>query len=172
MRPYAYGEESKKSSKYGIGKIRPTLESEDIYADRSVWHMESGSQELPKGDNRHRKSFSVKFYLVQLIGEWVHVSESAERTVRSRSGLRWVTFENREYELKKAENFKEFVGRFIKGGCYARIGGKKVRNIKELNFIESQPFIYIASSESLRVFKEMQVRNKDFPYRGDSFRLI
>jgi len=137
-------------------EARPTTISEDIFAGRSFWQWSSDEQQLPQGDNRHRVTHSTKFYVVQLIGYWVNVSESAERSVHYRNRLKWVRFENREYELRSADRFKAFLSRFIEGGCYAYIGGKEVHTLKELDRVEAYPFIYIASSESLRIFNELR----------------
>ena len=84
---------------------------------------------------------------------------SAERTVRSRNNLRWVTFENKEYELRKAATLKPFLARFVQGGCYAYVGGKLVERERELGSIDPHPFIYIASTAALRTFNEMR-KNK------------
>ncbi len=96
---------------------KPTKASDDIFAGRSFWQRSSDTQERPQGDSRYRVTHSVKFYVVQLMGSWVNVSESAERTVRYRNNARWVRFENKEYELRKAERFKPLLTRFIQGGA-------------------------------------------------------
>jgi len=137
-------------------EARATMNSDDIFAGRSFWQYSSDTQELPEGDNRYRVTHSEKFYIVQLMGSWVHISESAERTVRYRNRLKWVTFEKKEYELRKAERFKPFVARFIQGGCYAHVGGKTVYTEKELNRLAAHPFIYIASSEALKIFNDLR----------------
>lgn len=93
------------------------------------------------------------------MGSWVHVSESAERSVQYRNRLKWVRFENREYELKNAERFKPLVGRLIQGGCYAYVGSKTVYTVRELNKLIEQPFIYISSSEALKIFNDLRQRN-------------
>lgn len=90
---------------------RPTIQSDDVRGGRSFWQYTSDTQLPPKGDNRERVTHSAKFYVIQLIGSWVNVSESAERTVRYRNRLRWVRFENREYELRKSELFNPFLRR-------------------------------------------------------------
>lgn len=137
-------------------EARATIDTEDQLAGRSFWQHSSDTQEPPKGDNRYRVTHSAKFYVVQLIGTWVHVSESAERTVSYRNRLRWVRFENREYQLRGADKFKAFVGRFIQGGCYAYIGGKEVHTERELNKLQSEQFIYLASSEALKIFNDLR----------------
>lgn len=137
---------------------RATIVSDDIFAGRSFSQTSSDTQQLPRGDNRYRVTKSAKFYVLQLMGSWVHVSESAERSIRYRNGLKWVTFEKREYQLRKAADLKRFVGRFIQGGCYAHVGGKTVYSIKELNRLVDQEFIYISSSAALKVFNELQAR--------------
>ena len=111
-------------------EARETIVSDDIFAGRSFSQTSSDTQQLPEGDNRYRVTKSAKFYVLQLMGSWVHVSESAERSIRYRNGLKWVTFEKREYQLRKAVDLKRFVGRFIQGGCYAHVGGKTVYSIK------------------------------------------
>ena len=111
---------------------------------------------MPEGDNRLRVNYSEKFYVVQLIGSWLHISESAERVVTFKKRLRWVRFESREYELRKAETFKPFVGRFIGMGCYAYVGTKQVDTVKQLNRLVEQPYIDIASSEALKTFQKLQ----------------
>lgn len=138
---------------------RPTLASDDQFADRIVRQRASDHQQEPQGDNRYRVEHSTRFYVVQLIGTWVNVVESAERTVRSRNNLRWVTFENKEYELRKAATLKPFLTRFVQGGCYAYVGGKLVERERELGSIDPHPFIYIASTAALRTFNEMR-KNK------------
>jgi hypothetical protein len=138
---------------------RATLASDDQFADRVVRQRASDHQQEPQGDNRYRVERSTRFYVVQLIGTWVNVVESAERTVRSRNNLRWVTFENKEYELRKAATLKPFLTRFVQGGCYAYVGGKLVERERELGFIDPHPFIYIASTAALRTFNEMR-KNK------------
>lgn len=137
-------------------EARATTASDDVFAGRSFWQSSSDTQISPKGDQRYRVTYSEKFYVVQLIGTWLHVSESAERTVRYRNRLRWVRFENKEYELRNSNRFKQFLSRFIQGGCYAYVGGKEIHTEKELGKVESYPFIYIASSESLRIFNELR----------------
>jgi hypothetical protein len=137
-------------------EARPSVISDDIFAGRKVRQMVSGEQALPVDDNRHRVTYSERFYVVQLMGTWVNVVESAERSVRYRNRLRWVTFENKEFELKRAEQFIPFVGRFIQFGCYAYIGGKEIHAEKALKKLVSQPFIYIASSESLSIFNDLK----------------
>lgn len=116
-------------------EAKPTKVSDDIFCGRSFWQHSSDTQELPQGDNRYRVTHSVKFYVVQLIGTWVHVSESAERSVKYRANARWVRFENKEYELRKADRFKSILTRFLQGGCYAYIGSKQVNAVNELNLI-------------------------------------
>jgi hypothetical protein len=145
---------SKKPTKAAI-EARPTIVSGDVFAGRTVWQTTSEEQMLPVGDNRYRVTQSERFYVVQLIGTWVNVRESAERSVRHRNRLRWVTFESKEYELKKAEQFMPFVGRFIQFGCYAYVGGKEIHTEKALKKLIEQPFIYIASSESLEIFNDL-----------------
>jgi hypothetical protein len=108
------------------------------------------------GDNRYRVAHSAKFYIVQLMGTWVHVSESAQRTVQYRNQLKWVRFENREYQLKSEKEFKPFVGRFIQWGCYAHVGGKTVYTEREFKKLIEQPFIYISSSEALKIFDQLR----------------
>jgi hypothetical protein len=135
---------------------RPTVAVDDQFAGRSVRQAASDQQQAPQGDNRYRVEPSTRFYLVQLIGTWVNVVETAERTVRSRNGLRWVTFERREYELRKAEGLKPLLSRFIQGGCYAYVGGKLIDSDRDLRSIIPHPFIYIASTAALRVFNEMR----------------
>lgn len=116
---------------------------------------------MPTGDKRHLISNSDQFYVVQLMGSWVNVVESAERVIKYRNRHRWVTFERKEYELKKSVQFKPFVGRFIQFGCYAYIGGKEVHTEKELKRLVEQPFIYIASAEALRVFNSLMKKTQE-----------
>jgi hypothetical protein len=148
----------KRPSKAAI-EARPTLISDDIFAGRSFWQYTSDIQKLPEGDNRCRVTHSEKFYVVQLMGSWVHVSESAERSIEYRNRLKWVRFENKKYELRNANKFKSFVGRFVQGGCYAYVGGKEVHSEKAINRLIEQPFIYISSSEALRIFNDLRKRN-------------
>lgn len=136
---------------------RPTLASDDQFADRVVRQGASDHQQEPRGDNRHRVQRSTKFYVVQLIGTWVNVVESAERTVRSRNNLRWVTFENKEYELRKADTLKPFLARFVQGGCYAYVGGKHIDTEREIGSISVHPFIYISSTAALKIFNDMRL---------------
>lgn len=138
---------------------RPTVKSDDQFAERSVRQRSSDTQHAPEGDNRYRVTPSAKFYVVQLMGAWVNVVESAERSVRSRNGLRWVTFEKREYQLRKADTFKPFVGRFLQLGCYAYVGGKQVDDEKAMREIESFRFIYIASTGALAKFNALRIKN-------------
>lgn len=135
---------------------RPTISSDDQFADRTVRQSLSETQQEPKSDNRHRVEHSAKFYVVQLIGTWVNISESAERSVRSRNGLRWITFETKEYELKKADAFKPFISRFLQLGCYAYVGGKQVDNERDMRSITPHRFIYISSTAALDVFNQMR----------------
>lgn len=135
---------------------RPTLSSEDQFANRNVRQRSSDVQEMPQGDNRYRVNYSATFYVVQLIGTWVNIVESAERSVRSRNNTRWVTFETREYELRRLEQFKPLVARFLQLGCYAYIGGRYVESEKELRAIVPQRFIYIASTAALKKFNDMR----------------
>lgn len=137
-------------------ETRATVVSDDIFGGRSIVQTTSEKQQLPTGDNRYRITHSEKFYIVQLMGSWVHVSESAERTVRYRNHLKWVRFENKEYQLRKAVSFKQFVSQFIQGGCYAYVGSKEVHTIKTLGKLEPQPFIYIAASEALKKFNDLR----------------
>ena len=140
----------------GAVEARPTLVSDDVSGGRSFWQYTSETQQPPKGDNRQRVTHSAKFYVVQLIGTWVNVSESAERTIHYRNRLRWVRFENREYQLRKSEHFKPFLRRFIQGGCYAYVGGKDLFSEHETENLQSEQFIYIASSEALKIFNELR----------------
>jgi hypothetical protein len=146
-------------------EARPTVISDDVFAGRSFWQVSSDVQEMPKGDQRYRVTHSAKFYVVHLMGTWLAVSESAERTVQYRNRLRWVRFENRDYQLRKAASFKAFMGRFIQGGCYAYVGGKHVDTEKELNLLIPQDFIYIAPSESMRIFNELRKRKMEERWR-------
>lgn len=134
----------------------PTISSDDQFADRIVRQGWSDSQQHPRGDNRHRVEYSARFYVVQLIGTWANGVESAERTVRSRNNLRWITFETKEYELRKADTFKPFVARFLQGGCYAYLGGKLIDHERDMKAIESHPFIYISSTAALKIYNEMR----------------
>lgn len=136
---------------------RPTIAIDDQFAGRSVRQGATDHQQHPQGDNRYRVEHSTKFYVVQLIGTWVNIVESAERTVRSRNNLRWVTFETKEYELRKADTFKPFLSRFIQGGCYAYVGGKHIESEKEMWGVEAHPFIYISSTVAMKVFNGMRV---------------
>jgi hypothetical protein len=135
---------------------RPTALTDDQFADRTVRQCASEEQLHPQGDKRHRVEYSTKFYVVQLIGSWVNIVESAERTVRSRNAVRWVTFEKKEYQLQRAEKFKSFVSQFLQGGCYAYIGGIHIEREKHMRNIEPYPFIYITSTSALRTFTEMR----------------
>lgn len=135
---------------------RPTALTDDQFADRTVRQSSSDKQLHPQGDKRHRVEYSTKFYVVQLIGSWVNIAESAERTVKSRNAIRWVTFEKKEYHLQRAEKLKSFIGQFLQGGCYAYIGGKYIEREKQMRDIEPYPFIYITSTSALRVFTEMR----------------
>lgn len=145
---------------------RPTIVSDDVRGGRSFWQYTSDTQQPPKGDNRERVTHSAKFYVVQLIGTWVNVSESAERTVHYRNRLRWVRFENREYELRKSELFKPFLRKFLQGGCYAYVGGKDISSEREVEALRSEQFIYIASSEALKIFNELQRSRGQKPNRA------
>ena len=144
---------------------RPTIAIDDQFAGRSVRQGATDHQQQPQGDNRYRVEHSTKFYVVQLIGTWVNIVESAERTVRSRNNLRWVTFETKEYELRKADTFKPFLSRFIQGGCYAYVGGKHIESEKEIRSVESHPFIYISSTAALKIFNDMRVKRTAAPGR-------
>jgi hypothetical protein len=136
---------------------RPNVISEDLAAGRSIRHApQSNSQKLPENDNRHRISPSAKFYIVQLMGIWLHIDESAERTIKHGSGLRKVRFENKDYELRRAADFQPFVRRFLQFGCYAHVGGKTVNSEKEMKKILPQNFIYVASSKAWGVFENMR----------------
>ena len=140
---------------------RATLASNDQFADRIVRQRASDHQQEPQGDNRYRVEHSTRFYVVQLIGTWVNVVESAERTVRSRNNLRWVTFENKEYELRKADTLKPFLTRFVQGGCYAYVGGKHIDTERELGSISVHPYIYISSTAALKIFDDMRLSRAD-----------
>ena len=78
------------------------------------------------------------------------------RQAKSRNNLRWVTFERKEYELRKADAFKPFLARFLQGGCYAYVGGKQIDTEKEIRSIEPHPFIYISSTAALKIFNDMR----------------
>ena len=136
---------------------RPTVAVDDQFAGRSVRQGASDLQQQPQGDNRYRVEHSIKFYVVQLIGTWVNIVESAERTVRARNNLRWVTFENKEYELRKADTLKPFLARFVQGGCYAYVGGKHIDTEREVGSITAHPYIYISSTAALKIFNEMRL---------------
>lgn len=137
-------------------EARPTVVPQDPIIDRFFWQYSSDTQRLPEGDNRYRVHHSAKFYVVQLIGAWLNVSEFAERKVTYRNRLRWVCFEKRDFELRKADRFKPFLTHFIQGGCYAYVGGKQVSTVRELNKMQEAEFIYIASAEALRVFNQVR----------------
>jgi len=145
-----------KSPFKGSLAARPTAATEDHFADRTVRQGASDSQTPPQGDNRHRVEYSTKFYVVQLIGSWVNIVESAERTVKTRNAIRWVTFEKKDYQLQKAQNFKAFIDQFLQGGCYAYIGGVHVERARQMRNIEPHPFIYITSTAALKTFTEMR----------------
>lgn len=136
-------------------EARHTSKSDDVFADRLVRQFFSDTQHMPTGDNRHRVNHSDKFYVVQLIGLWVNVVESAERVIKYRNRLRWVTFEDKEYELKNQTKFKPFIGRFIQFGCSAYVGGIEVHTEKNLRKLVEKPFIYIASAEALKIFNKL-----------------
>jgi hypothetical protein len=144
----------------GERAARPTTYSDDQFADRTVRQIASEYQQDPKGDNRRRVEYSAKFYVVQLIGQWVNIVESAERTVRSRNGSRWVTFEKKEYELRRADDFKPFVSHFLQLGCYAYIGGTYVDHERNLRLIKPHRFIYISSTAALRIMNNMRSARK------------
>lgn len=135
-------------------ETRATVQSDDVFGGRSFGQSSSDVQKKPEGDSRYRVNASAKFYVVQLIGSWVHISESAQRTIHYQNRLKYVRFENKQHQLRKATEFKGFVSRFINGGCYAYIGSKQVNTLGELGKVEAFPFIYIASSEALRKFNE------------------
>lgn len=148
-------EKTKPPSRAAIA-ARATVATDDQFAGRSVRQMWSEQQRAPLGDKRYRVELSTRFYVVQLIGTWVNVVESAERVVKSRNNLRWVTFETKEYELRKADAFKPFLARFLQGGCYAYVGGKQIDTEKEIRSIDPHPFIYISSTAALKIFNEMR----------------
>lgn len=120
---------------------RPSVNSGELDAGRSIRHAPSSdNQKMPNDDNRYRVSLSAKFYIVQLMGAWLHIDESAERTIKHGSGLRKVRFENKDYELRRAADFHPFVRRFVQFGCYAHIGGKTIYSEKEMKIIIPQNF--------------------------------
>jgi hypothetical protein len=136
---------------------RPSVISEELDAGRSIRHAPSlNNQIIPKDDNRYRVSPSAKFYIVQLMGTWLHIDESAERTIKHGSGLRRVRFENKDYELRRATDFQPFVRRFLQFGCYAHIGGITIYSEKEMKKILPQNFIYVASSKAWEIFETMR----------------
>lgn len=145
-----------KSPFQGSLAARPTALTDDQFANRTVRQGASDKQLHPQGDNRYRVEYSAKFYVVQLIGSWVNIVESAERTVKSRNGSRWITFEKKDYQLQRSENFKAFVGQFLQGGCYAYVGGKYIEREKHMRDIAPHPFIYITSTSALKAFTDMR----------------
>ena len=136
---------------------RPNIISEELDGGRSIRQAtRSDDQIMPEDDNRYRVSPSASFYIVQLMGAWLHIDESAERTIRHGSGLRKVRFENKEYELRRATAFQPFVRRFLQFGCWANIGGVEIYSEKEMKKILAQNFIYVASSKAWEVFETMR----------------
>ncbi|MCP5395810.1 MAG: hypothetical protein H6918_03595 [Sphingomonadaceae bacterium] len=136
---------------------RPSVVSEDLAAGRSIRHAASSdTQAMPRGDERYRVSPSAKFYVVQLMGTWLHIDESAERSIKHGSGIQKVRFENKDYELRRASDFQSFVRRFLQFGCYAHIGGKTIDSENGMKQIIPQRFIYIASSEAWDRFEKMR----------------
>jgi hypothetical protein len=139
---------------------RPSVVSAELDADRQIRHAPTSDvQKLPENDNRYRVNPSAKFYIVQLMGEWLHIDEMAERTIRHGSGLRLVRFENQDFELRRAVDFLPFIRRFIQFGCYAHIGGKTIYSEKGMKGIVPDNFIYVASPAAWKIFERMRIRN-------------
>jgi hypothetical protein len=134
------------------------IDENDMMAGRTVWQNGSpeGEPIKPEGDNRHRVQDSLKFYVIQLVGTWVNVSEYGERVLQRQNRQSYVVFENARHQVRPENQFKAILKQFVDVDCPIHIGSLDVTK-DNLGEIEPFPFIYIAPKISYAAFRAYYV---------------
>ena len=125
----------------------------DASAGRSVLFRGGEKQVIPEKDNRYRVQDSVRFYVVQLGGTWVNVSEYGERVLHRANRQSYVTFERNKYQLRREADLKPLLAQYVESGAQVYVGGLTV-TAKTLEEIEPWPFIYIAPKAARDIYKD------------------
>jgi hypothetical protein len=128
------------------------MTDDDPQAGRTVWFRSSDGQLKPEGDNRYRVNASAKFYVVQLVGHFVNLSEYGERVIHRANRQSYVTFEGKRHQLRRSGLLKDTLKQFVEAGIPVYIGGLTVDS-KNLHKVEPWPFIYIAPKAAWAIFK-------------------
>jgi hypothetical protein len=113
-------------------------------------------QEAPRTDNRYRVNDSVRFYVVQLCGTWVNVTETAQRVLKRKNRQSYVTFEGAEYQLRPATQFRDVLRTYTKHGADVHLLGMEVTN-KNLDEVDPWPFIWIEPKVAKQVFQAYHI---------------
>lgn len=133
------------------------IDQDDLHAGRTVLHYGGdGTQTPPRTDNRHRVNDAVLFYVVQLCGSFVNVSESAQRVLLRANRTSFVTFEREKHQLRPATKFKAVIEQFTRYKCPVYMAGLDL-TAKTLQTIEPWPFIYIAPKIAWQAFQTLYV---------------
>ena len=130
------------------------LDDSDMMGGQSIWSRGSteGKQLIPEGDNRYRQNFSEKFYVVQLVGTWVNVSEYAERVLHRKNRQSYVVFEGANHQLRPSRLLKPTLKQYTDVKCEIHNGGNDITN-RNLDRLEPYPFIYIAPKIAREAFQ-------------------
>jgi hypothetical protein len=134
------------------------VDDKSISGGRTVWqHGSAGDgQEAPRTDNRYRVNDAVRFYVVQLCGTWVNVTETAQRVLKRKNRQSYVTFEGVEYQLKPATQFRDVLKTYTKHEATVHLLGMDVTN-GNLKDVESWPFIWIVSKPARLIFQAYHI---------------
>ena len=134
------------------------IDDSSISGGRQVRQLGSArdTQEDPRTDNRYRVNDSVRFYVVQLCGTWVNVTETAQRVLKRRNRQSYVTFEGSEYQLRPATQFRDVLKSYTKYGADVHLLGLEVTN-KNLDAVVPWPFIWIVSKPAKMIFQAYHI---------------
>ena len=134
------------------------VDDNDIFGGRNVRGYGSASegQEAPRADNRYRVNDSVRFYVVQLCGTWVNVTETAQRVLKRKNRQSYVTFEGAEYQLRPASQFLDVLKSYTKYGADVHLLGLEVTH-NNVDAVVPWPFIWIVPKAAKLIFQAYHI---------------
>ncbi len=142
------------------------IDEDDLHGGRTVIHYGGdGTQPPPRSDNRHRVNDAVLFYVVQVCGSFVNVSESAQRVLLRANRTSFVTFECEKHQLRPATQFKAVIEQYTRHKCPVYMADLYL-TAKTLQTIEPWPFIYIAPKIARQAFQALYVEKDEGKYHA------
>ncbi|OQW80562.1 MAG: hypothetical protein BVN32_01595 [Proteobacteria bacterium ST_bin14] len=142
------------------------IDDHDLHGGRAVIHYGGdGTQTPPRSDNRQRVNDAVLFYVVQVCGSFVNVSESAQRVLFRVNRTSYVTFEREKHQLRPATQFKATIQQYTRHDCPVYMAGFDL-TAKRLQTIEPWPFIYIVPTIAWQAFQALYVEKNEAKYRA------